>query len=434
MRGFSPSGGFLHRRAAPGVDLLLLPTRRFKTVTVRLVLLQPLRERPAAALALSGSVLKQGTARHPGRTTLYGALDGLYGADLTVDASRLGEVHLLEMELDVPSDRWTGDPAGFRKALDLLGEVVGAPRRVGAGFDPAFVREERRNILDAIRAARNHKPGYATARCLQAACAREPFRVGRYGSPRALQSLTPAGLWDFWEDAAASFPVLAYAVGDFDPARMADDLAGLLLPLRRGTPHPLPAGGFRRASPSRPKRLSEAADVAQSRLCLAFRANTAWDDPGFTAHVMAANVLGGGSQAKLFREVREKASLAYDAYASLEKTKGLMLLTAGVAHKDRARAEALMLDQVEAVRAGRIARAEWSDGRRTLLNRVKTLPDSPGRLIGSHLEGWLHGAPRSVPEILAAVKRTTPEEAAAAARRWAHAATFALTGRRRRAR
>ena len=77
------------------MELFLHPTRRFKTALIRVYLLQPLGAQQAAALALAGSVLKQGSAELPSRQALYGALDGLYGADLDLDAGRIGEVQLL---------------------------------------------------------------------------------------------------------------------------------------------------------------------------------------------------------------------------------------------------------------------------------------------------------------------------------------------------
>ena len=432
MRGFSPSGGFLHRRAAPGVDLFLRPDRRFHTVSVRVHFLQPLAEAPASALALSGAVLRQGTARHPSRLSLQRVLDGLCGADLETDASRLGEVHLLEADLVVPSERAAAEPGLLAKAVALLAETLAEPRLEGPGsFPAALVKQERRNLKDAIAAARNHRPTWASLSCLRVVCAREPYRLGRLGTPAALDRQTPEGLLGFWRRTAARRPVLAYAVGDFDPVRMADLLAGVLLPLRSGRAEPLPRTGFRRDRPERPGRTVERVALEQARLCLGFRTNTAWGEKGFSALVMANMLLGGGSHAKLFREVREKRSLAYDVSSSLEKTKGLLLVSAGVSPAQAERAEALILDQVAAVQKNLISKAEWRDSLRTLVNRVRTLEDSPSRLIALHLEGWLNGTPRSPAEVLGEARTVTPEQAAAAARRWALAGTFLLTSKAR---
>lgn len=129
--GFEVSGDFLHRRSAPGLDLFLLPTERFRTLHLRLYLLQPLAGASAAGLSLAASVLKQGSAGHPSRPALYGALDDLYGADLDLDTGKIGEAHVLEADLSLPAGRYTGDRGALGKALALLAEVLGEPRRVG---------------------------------------------------------------------------------------------------------------------------------------------------------------------------------------------------------------------------------------------------------------------------------------------------------------
>ncbi len=427
MRGFAPSGDFLHRRLAPGVDAFLRPTRRFKTLLVRAYLLQPLTERGASALSLAAAILKQGSRDLPDPRALHGALDRLYGADLDLDTARLGEIHLLEADLTLPSGRYTGDPKALEDGLGILAGVLGRPLKEGTGFPPGRLRRERANLLDALAAAKNHKPGWATLRCIQTACAREPYRFGRYGTPQALRRLQPDGLWRFWQDAAARAPLAVYAVGAFDAEEMADRLARAFLPLRRGPARPLPSSGFRRGSPRCPATRTEREEVRQARLCLAFRTGTAWGDPGFTALVLAASVLGGGSHAKLFQEVREKTSLAYDATASLEKSKGLMLLSAGVDPAQRDRAEAIILEQVEDVRAGRISGREWADSRASLLNQVRMTGDHPGRLVAMHLEGWVNGHPRAGCEVQRRIRAATPEEASEAARRWTLSATYCLT-------
>lgn len=428
MRGAAPSGDFLHRRSAPGVDLFLLPTRRFHTVTVRACLLQPLAEEPAAAMALTGAVLKQGTARHPRRPDLYGALDALHGAELEVDTLRIGEAHLLEAELTMPADRRTGNPRGLAEGLRLLGEVLAEPLREGRGLPPGRVRAERANLLDAIASLRDHRPTWAMIRCLRAVCASEPYRFGRCGSARALGAATPEGLWRFWARARSRLPMVLHAVGDFDPSALCGMAEEALLPMRSGKPMALPGGGFRRDSPARPLRRVERVRVAQARLCLAFRTNTAWHDAGFPALVLANAVLGGGSHGKLFHELRERHSLAYDASSSLERTKGLLLVSAGTAPAQARRAEDILLAQVAAVQAGRIGRDEWRDAHRTLVNRLRTMSDSPGRLIALHLEGWIHGAVRPAAEVLRAARAVRPGQAAEAARRWSHAATMVLGG------
>ena len=429
--GFSPSGDFLHRRLAAGVDLFLHPTRRFKTARIQACLAQPLTEGNAAAMSLAASVLKQGTADRPSRRALYGALDDLHGAEMDLDTVRIGEAHVLEAELEMPSDRFSGERGALGKGIALLAEVLGRPRMEGRGLPGAILRQERRNLREALAAVINHKPSYATLRCLKAACPREPYRIGRLGTREALGKWHPEALAAFWRDAVSRLPMALYAVGDFDPGEMADRLAGALLPLRRGTPRPRPSGGFRLAFPKVPVEASERAAVSQVRLCLAFRTNIAWNSEAAGALTMAQMVLGGGSHAKLFREVREKASLAYDAYASLERTKGLLLVSAGVDPAQRERAEAILLEQVEALRRGSISEREWTDSRKSLLNAIRTARDSSARMVAAHLEGWINGSPRSAAESRRRILAVTPDAAAAAARRLAHAATFRLLDRRR---
>ena len=70
-----------------------------------------------------------------------------------------------------------------------------------------------------------------------------------------------------------------------------------------------------------------------------------------------SSILGGGPHSKLFINVREKASLAYYAFARLEKFKGLMFVSAGIdVDKDEQTLDIIM-EQLNAMTKGDITPA-----------------------------------------------------------------------------
>ena len=76
--------------------------------------------------------------------------------------------------------------------------------------------------------------------------------------------------------------------------------------------------------------MDESMNVNQGKLCLGFRTNIAPSSADYYPLVVYNGILGGDVHSKLFRNVREKASLAYFAQSILEKYKGLMLIMSGI--------------------------------------------------------------------------------------------------------
>ena len=87
-------------------------------------------------------------------------------------------------------------------------------------------------------------------------------------------------------------------------------------------------------------------NVTQGKLCLGCRTNTAPDSDDYPALIVYNGILGGGIHSKLFRNVREKASLAYYAYSMLEKFKGLMVISCGIDISNKQKALEIIEEQL----------------------------------------------------------------------------------------
>ena len=91
-------------------------------------------------------------------------------------------------------------------------------------------------------------------------------------------------------------------------------------------------------------------------------------------------VFGGGITSKLFTKVREELSLCYYAMSSIEKNKGVMIVSSGVEFDKLETAEKEILRQLEDCRNGEISDYEFDSAKHYPLSDLKTALDSPGRL------------------------------------------------------
>ena len=63
----------------------------------------------------------------------------------------------------------------------------------------------------------------------------------------------------------------------------------------------------------------------------------------------------GGVHSKLFQNVREKESLAYSTFSTIEKFKGLLVACSGIDISQREKAEKTITDQLRAIENGDIS-------------------------------------------------------------------------------
>ncbi len=410
---------------APGVRLHLLPTDRFTTTICRVVLHRDLGGE-ATATSLLAHVLESATAKHPSREALAHRLADLYGAGLDVGVEKMGDRQLLVASLDWPTRGVPGRGASLREGLAFLREVLTEPARRGDGLDPEIVSTEARNLERALAALKDDKARYALRRCLELACAGEPFALDAEGRVEDLPAASPRALASLHARLLAQAPVEILLAGDvgWEEAKAA---------VRR---HLLWSGRARRAAPlasvraarARPTRTVERDAVAQGKLAMVFRAPVPPTSPLLPAAQMLCGVLGGSSVSRLFKVVREVHGLCYYAGASWVRAKGMMIVQSGVDPKDEPKARRMILALTREVSGGTLDPQAFEAVREAARSRISALRDERGLALGFAQEMVVLGLPPRPETHLARLLAVRPADVRRVGKQLGLDGTFFLTG------
>ncbi len=389
------------------------PSSKFKTVTIRVYLHAPLRADMVTWTALVPHVLARGTRALPTLGDLARRCEELYGASLGAGVAKIGESQSLYVGVDAVEDRFLPEAArAVAGSVGLLRELLLEPARDAGGLLRGdVVAQEKENLAHRIQALINDKIRYAGMRLIEEMYRGEPFGLHAYGRLEDLPQVDAAAVTARYEDLIAHAPADVFAVGG-DPA-LGDELAAAFGHLGGAGAIPAPAPG---QAPAEVRRVTETQPVDQGKLNLGYRTPVTLGSPRHGAMMMYSGILGGFPHSKLFRNVREKASLAYYASSRYESLKGLLLVAAGIEPERRDEALRIIEQQVEDMAAGRISREEFDQTRSGLRNRLRSAEDSPGAMIDVAAEESMVGAPRTLEERLAAIDAVTDADVAAVAR------------------
>lgn len=423
--------GFAIAQVAPGVEVRVRSSDRFRRTTFALFIEQQLAPDLASPTALLPRVLRRGTATYPATLDLERVQADLYGASLDAGVMKVGERHVLTVSLTLPAQRYVPEPGLYDRGLALLAEVTARPaQEPGGGLRSTYVAQEARELIREIRSLRDHKMGWAQQRCIAVMCSGEPYGVPELGTEEGVAGLDPAALTAYHRDLLSRHPVTLYAFGPFDdPAAIGRRLADLGDAVRGDGLVELPPPVTGVPAPAEPRRVEEWEDMAGGWLVLGFRAGVLRADDDYYAMLMLSDIYGGSTHSRLFLKVREQASLAYAAGASYDPNKGIMLAVAGVDPARRAQAEEMMLAELADLAAGNITAGEFAASRATLMRRLKEREDRPGQLIMANLVGRLGGRVDGLDEALRRIAAVTPEQVAAVARRVQLDTAYFLGGR-----
>jgi predicted Zn-dependent peptidase len=147
----------------------------------------------------------------------------------------------------------------------------------------------------------------------------------------------------------------------------------------------------------------------------------------YPALVLANALYGGTPVGRLFKEVREKASLCYAVSSGLERTKGLLIVQAGIDPGKYKLARRMILQQLKALQEGDIAADSLAQARAMVLSGLRSMHDSPAALIEFALERTLNRITPDLSGLEAGLLAAKPAGIAAAARSIELDTVFLLT-------
>jgi len=340
-------------------------------------------------------------------------MESLYGAMIAPGCAKEGEVHVLRFGLDCVAGAFLpGRPDQLSQGLDFLTEFLARPRlEDGRSSEDVFLREQQQAVHHA-RAVFDDKGSHAAERCLALACEGEPMAIPEHGGVAAIEAMDRAAPDAARLDFLQHGELLLTAMGALpSDAEFLDAVGECLDHLPQGSPEPLPAADQRVVEARR--ATVERVDLQQSRVVLLFRLPPSSDPKIWMGRAMFASMLGGGTHSRLFREVREKQSLAYYAQATLDRHKALLTIHIGL---DEAAAEAVETEtmrQSDALMAGDFTVEELDTARAGVLTTITTLTDGIGPLLRFVEDQWNLGFDRTPGDLFRSYSEVTADDVTA---------------------
>ena len=158
------------------------------------------------------------------------------------------------------------------------------------------------------------------------------------------------------------------------------------------------------------KNIVEKMQVTQGKLVLGYRTNVNYKDLKYYSLMVCSSILGGGPHSKLFMNVREKESLCYYVYSTIEKYKSIMIISSGVEIENFDKAINLINIELEKIIEGKITQEELTNSKNSLINSIRGVDDSINGLADFYYSQILCQSSETLDTIINKIKDVTIEE------------------------
>lgn len=364
---------------SPNINLYTLKTSQFKTDSVGIFFERQLSEDEASKNAMLMALMRRGTEKYPMSRDLYRALDSLYGAVYSTSISKYGERQIIKFQMQFPDSNYIEDENIFEKCISMLNEIVNHPYTEGDSFPNNYFEQEKKNQIIKLENRINNKMAYAFDRCIEEMFKGEPFAVNEDGELKHIMALDEKSLYEHYLAVLATSKVDIFIVSRDDRNHYSGDILKLF-EFKNEETKPIPREKHIYPLQS-PKNITEKMDIAQGKLVMGFRTNIAYEDAQYRSLLVFNEILGGGSYSKLFRNIREKESLCYSIFSTVEKFKSALFIASGIDFEKKDRVVDLILEQVEEMKQGLFDEEDLENAKKSIISSINSIKDSPNKII-----------------------------------------------------
>jgi predicted Zn-dependent peptidase len=402
---------------ANGISVHLCATEKYKTNQIGVYFRQQLEEENHTKASLIPSVLRRGTESFPSSQHLRQALDELYGASLYSDVMKRGEEQIVAFRLEVGNEKFLQDQTPlFEKAIHLLSEVITKPLLENGTFSTKYVELEKDLLHRKLDQLKDDKIRYANKRCTEEMFKNERFSLFANGSVEQLPNITSQQLYDYYQQMLMHHPIEIFLVGDLEQTVVESILNKYFtIPKRSDIINVPPTEVGLKGAHER--EVIEKTKISQGKLHIGCRTNVVYQSEDYIPLVVCNGVFGGYSHSKLFRNVREKESLAYYVSSSIESHKGFMMIMAGVESSKYQKTVEIIKEQLKSLTQGDISQEELSQTKAVIINQIMESNDQPVQLMERTLHGIIGGVHRNADELIGLIEKVTVEQVQAVAQK-----------------
>lgn len=397
-----------------GIYLNLIKSDKFKSSLLSWYFIRPLDREEVTKNALIPLVLKRGTEFNTNSLEIQKKLEQLYGSNLSASINKRGDRQILRFTMEWANGDYLDDNEYNYETIKMLKEIIYQPLVENNSFNPEYVLGEKEVLKRRIQSRINDKRSYAIERCIEEMCKNEKFSISNLGYIEDLDSIDEVNLYNHYKNVLETSPIEIFYVGNYD-----DNLIEYFKTynsIDRDEIVLIPEGKII-SSVQTKNMIDEEFDINQGKLVVGYRAGIPYSDRLYNGLIIASDILGGGPNSKLFKYVREEASLAYYIGAKVYKYNSLMIIDGGIEFENFQKTIEIIRKQLDHMRAGIFTEADMDISKKSIRTSTESIKDSIFLISEFFFGQLLSNDTRTIEQIIRDFERVTKEEVIEASNR-----------------
>jgi len=361
-------------------NIHIIKTDVFKTVTLEINFLRKIKKEEITTRNFLSEILVQSSKNYPTKRLLALKSNDLYGANISTQNGRIGNFADLSFSLQFLNEKYT-EVGMQKKTIEFFFDTIFNPNIQDNKFDLKSFNIVKEAIKAEIKSVKDNMTKYALIKMLEKMGKEEPYAYIGFGYLDDLENITTENLYEYYKDVLRSDKVDIFVVGDVDTEEIVSLINENLKinTVKKDIGNPVIEHDKIR---SRLSKVSEWENIIQSKLNIGCKLKNLSEFERKYVLLVYNEILGGSSESKLFKNVREKNSLVYYVNSVLKIYDNLLMIYCGLNKKDSDKALNIIKKEMTNMKKGDILDTEIKVAKEGIITSMNTITDSPARIIG----------------------------------------------------
>lgn len=364
-----------------GVDLHILPTEKFQTITLCILLRTPLDKSTVTANSLLAKSILNGCGKYKTRQQIEIQLEEI-NSIISSEILKKGEEHIIELYCKTT-------PTYIEELIELAGNIL---------LKPLFnnIESSKQDLESTINALINDKRMYSAEKCIEYMCENEAYGINGDGY---IEDINNVAIHNHYNNVISNAKIDIIAIGNINIGEITDNILKYI-PLSPRNTILEPCNYL--YYPTTEKDISEEMDITQGKLCMGFRMNINPTSHNWYKAIVANELFGGSASSALFMEARESQNLCYYISSKLLRFKSLMLIEAGIDSENKDKVVDIIKNAFNSISEDNIEIAKEN-----IINSYKMAQDKAERIMDMILGGLIVGAAQTYENAINEIKSVT---------------------------
>ena len=409
-----------------GYTLHVLPSKKFKNITMSLKLEGKLTKENVTKRSLLAFMLTGGTEEYPSTQALSTHLEDLYGMNFGTNLATKGIGQVLNISSVCVNEEFLPYPEDLLKQqIKMFNDVLFHPYVKDGKFDEQTFNIKKKELKERLIVQNDDKFMYGLDQLFKNMGEDGFLSISNNGYIDEIDQVSNEEVYQYLLECLQNDVKHVYVVGDVDESIV--DVFKETLSFPQQSTLIDPVTNFI-STKQEVLEVIEKQDITQAKLNLGYVVDCNFKDPGTYAMTVFNAIFGGFSQSRLFKVVREQNSLCYYITSSYGAFSGIMTVNAGIEGSDYQKAKDLINQELTNIQNGDFSDDEINLAKLMLKSSLTKTKDEPISLITLAYNRDLTGVNETNDEYLEKLMSVTKEEIISASKKVHLDTIFFLTG------